>query len=119
MADLERCPECGAPCVKKQTEQNCFLFTHTYAATPNLEAPPMRVDSAGLAYTAMNGKVRVHYPKADGTFGAGVPLEIPPEYETEPPNGITAERIAIWNELGSSLSSRGDTSNEGCNTQGS
>lgn len=64
----------------------------------------MRFDSVRLGYTAHAGQIFVHYPKTfpDGRhgYGAGFPIgPIPDRYRTAPPNEITAERVALWDEL--------------------
>lgn len=63
----------------------------------------MRFDRFGIGYSAAGGTIEMHYPirAADGsiTHGAGIPIEIPARYWTDPPNAITAERVAIWGEL--------------------
>jgi hypothetical protein len=52
-----------------------------------------------------DGEIAVHYParQPDGriAFGAGFPIgPVPAHYWTSPPNAITAERVALWRELG-------------------
>lgn len=64
----------------------------------------MRFDSVGLGYSAHAGQIFVHYParSPDGThrYGGGFPIgPIPERYRTTPPNEITAERVALWDEL--------------------
>lgn len=65
----------------------------------------MRVDSAGLGHSVIGGAVAVHYPTRDasGALVYGAPFfigPVPPSYWTTPPNAITAERVAIWRDLG-------------------
>ncbi len=64
----------------------------------------MRFDSVGLGYTARAGHIFVHYPTTgpDGSrdYGSGFPIgPIPEHYRTAPPSEITAERVALWDEL--------------------
>ncbi len=61
-------------------------------------------DSAGLGYTARGGQIYMHYPKAvsDGIreYGSGFPLaRIPERHRSAPPSEITAEWVALWDEL--------------------
>lgn len=66
----------------------------------------MTVDSAGLGHSVnAAGGICVHYAgrRPDATAGYGGPFEIgpvPASYWTDPPNAITAERVAIWTALG-------------------
>ena len=64
----------------------------------------MRFDSVQVGFTASARGIVVHYPhrSASGalTYGSGFPIgAIPPNYWSEPPNPITAERVRIWQEL--------------------
>jgi hypothetical protein len=64
----------------------------------------MRFDSAGLGYTARDSQIVVHYPTKgpDGrpSYGGGFPIgPIPEHYRRAPPSRISAERVALWDEL--------------------
>jgi hypothetical protein len=54
-------------------------------------------DRVGLEYSVRGGQILVSYPPG---YGAAFPIgDYPASYETDPPNAITAERVAIWREL--------------------
>lgn len=55
---------------------------------------PSAVDSSGLTLTIIDDQPCVRYPK-----GAPLPVDFPASYRTAPPNAITAERVAIFNNL--------------------
>ncbi len=54
-------------------------------------------DRAQLEYTLRGGQIYVTYPPS---YTGGFPIgDVPPWYETNPPNEITRERVALWQEL--------------------
>ena len=79
--------------------------------------PIVAVDAVGLGYSVRGGRLHVSYPHrgSDGeiTYGSGFTLgPLPLTYGTEPPNAITAARVALWTALSGYLracTSRGVT----------
>jgi len=64
----------------------------------------MLFDSVGLGYAAREGAIWVSYPArlptGESPYGAGFPVgAIPPAYWSDPPNAVTAERVALWRAL--------------------
>ena len=72
--------------------------------SPHHHALPVGLDSVGLSYTVRDGQIYVSYPSGraavDSARGTGFPIgPIPPAYWVDPPNAITAERVALWAAL--------------------
>ncbi|WP_148306604.1 hypothetical protein [Gemmatirosa kalamazoonensis] len=77
--------------------------TRTSAAAARPE-PDVAVDAVGLGYRVCGGRLHVSYPHrgSDGevTYRSGFALgALPPAYWTDPPNAITAARVALWTAL--------------------
>ena len=78
-----------------------------------MERSRILIDSTGLGYSARDRQIMVHYPTralrdARGNGASCVELDyntswpigpVPPSYGLEPPNAITAERVALWAAL--------------------
>ena len=66
-----------------------------------IEDPRTLRDKVHLEYSLRGGQIYVTYPPS---YTGGFPIgEYPASYETDPPNEITRERVAIWRELRSQL----------------
>jgi hypothetical protein len=66
--------------------------------------PAVAVDAVGLGYSVRGGQLHVSYPQrgSDGeaVYGIGFALgPLPPANWTEPPNAVTAARVALWTAL--------------------
>jgi hypothetical protein len=67
-------------------------------------APDVAADAVGRGYLVHGGELHVSYPHREGdgevTYGSGFALgPLPSTYWTEPPNAITAARVALWTAL--------------------
>jgi hypothetical protein len=66
------------------------------------EEPLTLRDRVNLEYSLRGGQIYVTYPPS---YTGGFPIgEYPASYETDPPNEITRERVAIWHQLKRSAS---------------
>lgn len=67
----------------------------------NDETPRALRDRVHLEYSLRGNQIYVTYPPS---YTGGFPIgEYPAWYETDPPNEITRERVAIWRELRNSI----------------
>jgi hypothetical protein len=80
-------------------DQNCRTpARHEYVWNMSGNEEPRRLrDRVQLEYSMRGGQIYVTYPPS---YTGGFPIgEYPAWYETDPPNDITRERVAIWREL--------------------
>jgi hypothetical protein len=90
------------------SDEECSISTRATApgGVTDLGADdtPVGFDSVGLSYRVRGGQIHVSYPIRRAAVGSGHGTGLPlgtvlPTYWTEPPNAITAERVALWAAL--------------------
>ena len=74
------------------------------SGSPRHQVSAVRLDSVGLSYSVRDGQIYVSYPvgraAVEPLHRMGFPIgTLPPAYLTDPPNAITAERVALWAAL--------------------